>query len=184
MPQLGDNAVMKAVRAIAAVEAHRFEEHPHPLLGAPTLAVTSVHGGENVNSVPDACAFTLDIRTIPGMDHAGVLTRLRACLEPDATLDPPLADLGAVGTDPDHPFVRCVQEIVARHAGKRAATPAGMPYFTDGSILQPAYQQCPTVVIGPGEPGQAHQMDEFCAVGSIVRAAAIYRDVIEAWCEA
>src|SRR3954447_17375513 len=85
-----------------------FQVAPHPLLGGPTLAVTSIRAGENVNSIPDTCTFTLDVRTIPGMDHAEVLTELKAVLGPAVHLDVPLADMAPVGTDPEDPFVQCV----------------------------------------------------------------------------
>ena len=181
MPELGDNAVEKAARAILALQACRLGD-AHPLLGGPTLTVTSIRGGENVNSVPDACAFTLDIRTLPGMRPAAVLAALRHHLGPDVAFDPPLADLPAVGTDPADPFVRCVAGVLERHLGAEAARPRGMPYFTDGSALQPAYGHCPVAILGPGEPGQAHQTDEWCDVESIRQAAAMYVEIAEAWC--
>jgi succinyl-diaminopimelate desuccinylase len=181
MPELGENAVAKAARAILAAEAYRFRQS-HPLLGRPSLTVTSISGGENVNSVPDACSFTIDIRTLPGMRHADLLDDLRDQLGPDVAFDAPLADLPAVGTDPADPFVRSVAQIVARHMGSEAAAPRGMPYFTDGSALQPAYGSCPTVILGPGEPGQAHQTDEWCEANRITQAAAMYVDIIRASC--
>lgn len=144
--------------------------------------MTSVHGGENVNSVPDACMLTVDIRTVPGMDHAQVLEALRARLGPKVTLDPPLADLPPVGTDPAHPFVRCIAAQVAELGEVDAAVPAGLPYFTDGSVLQGAFGQCPTVILGPGEPGQAHQTDEQCRTDRIERCAVLYRAIIQDWC--
>jgi succinyl-diaminopimelate desuccinylase len=107
MPHLGENAISKALSAIARLEAHSFQVAAHPLLGGPTKAITSIRAGENVNSIPDTCTFTLDLRTIPGMDHAEVLTELRSELGSSVHLDVPLASMPPVGTDPDNPFVRC-----------------------------------------------------------------------------
>jgi hypothetical protein len=56
-----------------------------------------------------------------------------------------------------------------------------MPYFTDGSVLQPALRNCPTIVLGPGEPSQAHQIDEFCETEKILEAVTIYRALAEKW---
>jgi succinyl-diaminopimelate desuccinylase len=180
MPECGDNAILKAARAARAIDALRFPDEPHPLLGAPTATVTSIHGGGPINVVPDAALLTVDIRTLPGMRHAAVLDEVARALGADATLDPPVVDLPAVGTAADDPFVRCAAGVVER-AGLDAGL-IGLPYFTDGSVLQPAFDRCPTVILGPGEAGQAHQTDEFCFVAKIHEAAALYRDLIEAWC--
>jgi succinyl-diaminopimelate desuccinylase len=178
MPHLGENAISKALGAISRLEAHSFQVAPHPLLGGPTLAVTSIRAGENVNSIPDTCTFTLDVRTIPGMDHADVLAELRSVVGPSVQLEVPLADMAPVGTDPEEPFVRCGLACL----GERAAAPIGLPYFTDASVLQTAYGGCPTVILGPGEASQAHQTDEFCPVETIAEAALIYQRLIERWC--
>jgi succinyl-diaminopimelate desuccinylase len=42
--------------------------------------------------------------------------------------------------------------------------------------------EVPTVVIGPGEMGQAHQTDEYCTVRRIEEASEIYRDLIRSLC--
>jgi succinyl-diaminopimelate desuccinylase len=178
MPHLGENAISKALSAITRLEAYSFQLAPHPLLGGPTMAVTSIRAGENVNSIPDTCTFTLDVRTIPGMDHAKVLAELRSVLGPSVQLDVPLADMPPVGTDPEDPFVRCVCSCI----GKGETVAIGLPYFTDASVLQAAYIGCPTVVLGPGEPGQAHQTDEFCPVERITEATSIYQHIVERWC--
>ncbi|MEH3148583.1 MAG: M20 family metallopeptidase [Methylobacterium frigidaeris] len=180
MPELGDNAVLKATRAVEALRRFRFAVPPHPLLGAPTLAVTSLHGGEAVNVIPDDCVLTLDIRTLPGQDHPAVLAALREQMGPDVVVDPPLADLPGVGTGPSDPFVAAARDALREVVGEPGEA-IGMPYFTDGSVLQGAFA-CPTVILGPGEPGQAHQTDEWCATGAIEAAHGIYRSLLRSWC--
>ncbi len=44
-PQAGSNAVRTLVCALARLENLRFDIAPHPLLGAPTLAIGKIHGG-------------------------------------------------------------------------------------------------------------------------------------------
>lgn len=181
MPQLGDNAVLKATRAVEAVRDLDFGLAAHPLLGPPTLAVTSVNGGAAVNVIPDGCTLTLDLRTLPGQSHPETLARLRETLGPDVVLDPPLADMPAVGTDPAEPFAAMAARLAAAITGREEA-PIGMPYFTDGSVLQGAYGSCPTLILGPGEAGQAHQTDEWCATDAITEASRIYAAIIREWC--
>jgi succinyl-diaminopimelate desuccinylase len=135
-----------------------------------------------VNVVPDACTLTVDIRTLPGMRHAEVLARVTQAVGTDLMLEAPLVDLPAVATDPADSFVACVQDVVRGLGSGAGPEPIGLPYFTDGSVLQPAYRNCPTVILGPGEAGQAHQTDEFCVVAKIDEATAVYAGIMRAWC--
>lgn len=36
----------------------------------------------------------------------------------------------------------------------------------------------PTIILGPGEPGQAHRTDEFCLLGKLEEAVAIYTNIL------
>lgn len=182
MPELGDNAVSKAAAAIGRLDRFRFDLAPDPLLGRPTATVTSVHGGEAVNVVPDSCTFTVDVRTLPGQTHDAVRGALADCAGPHVAWDEPLVDLPAVGTAAEVPFAICAAQSLAVIAGTAPGAPLGMPYFTDGSVLQAALGGCPTAILGPGEPGQAHQTDEWCEAAAIGTAAAVYREVIARWC--
>ncbi|ACL63154.1 M20 family metallopeptidase [Methylobacterium nodulans] len=181
MPELGDNAVLKATRAVEALRNFEFGVPTHPLLGSPTLAVTSLHGGEAVNVIPDSCTLTLDLRTLPGQDHARTLAMLQDQLGPDVVFDPPLADLPAVGTEPSDGFAMAAARSV-RKVTQEVGEAIGMPYFTDGSVLQGAFGGCPTVILGPGEPGQAHQTNEWCATSAITIAHRIYGALVQEWC--
>jgi succinyl-diaminopimelate desuccinylase len=69
MPDKGVNAVYRAARAIAKLEAFDFNVARHPLLGRPTLNVGTVQGGINVNSVSDRAEFQIDVRTIPDQEQ-------------------------------------------------------------------------------------------------------------------
>jgi succinyl-diaminopimelate desuccinylase len=70
MPDKGVNAIYKAARAIQQLEAFEFNVARHPVMGGPTLNVGFVHGGLNVNSVPDRAEIGIDLRTLPGQRHA------------------------------------------------------------------------------------------------------------------
>lgn len=180
MPHLGDNAVLKATRAVEALRGFAFGVPEHPLLGSPTLAVTSLHGGGAVNVIPDECSFTVDVRTLPGQDHDTLRAAIQETMGKEVEFDPPLVDLPGVGTEPSDDFTVAVVAAI-RERGGSDVDPIGMPYFTDGSVLQHAFG-CPTVILGPGEPGQAHQTDEWCSTEAIGAASGIYAALIQAWC--
>ena len=182
MPQMGVNAVVKAARAVLDLSAFRFDVSPDPLLGSPTLNVGTLHGGLNVNSVPDEAVIGIDIRTVPAQKHAELRAKLAALLGPEVELTP-IVDLEGIRTPEDDPFVRQVGEIAAAVTGERRP-PGTAPYFTDASVLTPAFGGVPTVVLGPGEMALCHQTDEHCRVGRIEQAAEIYARIARDWCGA
>ena len=179
MPELGVNAVYKAARAIAALEAFDFRAQKHPLMGAPTINVGTVKGGDGINMVPDWASIGVDVRTIPGVDHAALMKRLKECLG-DAETEM-LSDLPPVWTPPEQEWMQRVMEISARQLGARPQ-PRTATYMTDAANLRKAYGEAPTVVLGPGEPQMAHQTDEYCSQERIREAVAIYEALIADWC--
>ncbi|HYC38424.1 MAG TPA: M20 family metallopeptidase [Usitatibacter sp.] len=182
MPEQGDNAVYRAARAVGRLECFDFGCPRHPVLGAPTLNVGSFHGGLNINSVPDRAEIQIDLRTIPAVEHAQLQRRIREQMAEDLGLET-LIDLPGIWTPPEDPWVRRVLGIVARATGEVAKVGTAT-YFTDASVLVPALDGVPTLVLGPGEPTLAHQTDEWCSVERIHQAVAIYRGMIRDWAEA
>ena len=180
MPERGDNAVYKAARAALALEQFDFATPAHPLLGRPTLNVGTLHGGLNINSVPDLARIGIDIRTVPGQDHAALLDRLSAHLGSDVELET-LLDVGGVHTDARDAWVADVFDVMAPILGE-APVACGVSYFTDAAALRPAYGNPPTVILGPGEPQMAHQTDEYCNAGRIREAVDAYAEIIRRWC--
>lgn len=180
MPEKGVNAIFKAARAVSNLEDFDFNIARHPALGPPTLNVGTISGGININSVADRAEFTIDMRTIPEQDHGRIREQLESYLGSDVELET-VVDVGGIWTDPDDPWMRRVFDIASRHTGEQPGT-ATAPYFTDASVLTPAYGNPPTVILGPGEAAMAHQTDEYCYVDRIDEAVAIYTDIACDWC--
>ena len=180
MPHLGVNAVVKAARAVVELSRLRFDVAPDPLLGGPTLNIGTIQGGLNINSVPDEALIGIDIRTIPAQRHAEVRRQLESVLGPEVELIS-VVDLEGIRTREDDPFVRQVLDVAASVTGERQP-PASATYFTDASVLTPAFGGVPTVVLGPGEMALCHQTDEHCLVDRIEKAAEIYTQLARGWC--
>lgn len=179
MPDQGDNAVYKAARAVTRLSNFAFDVIEHPSLGKPTLNVGTLHGGININSVPDRAEIGIDIRTIPAIDHALLRASIADHMQENVDVEV-LLDLPGVWTSPQLPWARRVADLTGRITG---ATPGVQTatYFTDASVLAPALGGAPTLILGPGEPTQAHQTDEWCEVTRIQQAVTIYREVIADW---
>ena len=181
MPHQGVNAVYKAARAALQLETFRFDVAPDTLLGAPTVNLGTFSGGININSVPDEALMGIDVRTIPAQPHSEVRAQLARLLGPDVELTP-IVDVESVRTSESDPFVQRVCEAVAKVTGARAE-PGAATYFTDASVLTPAFGGPPTVVLGTGEHDQCHKTDEWCRTDRIEQAVEIYARVAREWCE-
>ena len=179
MPHLGRNAIFAMADVVRALERHRFDVAPHPLLGEPTISVGTIRGGAGSNVVPDGCTIEVDVRTLPSQSQVAVVAEIEALLR-DLRRERPDLDarithtLGrdAVETDPHAPLVRDLAAVVAEITGRRPE-PAGVVYATDAAVFVPALG-VPMVICGPGVPAQAHQTDEWVSIEQLVQAARIY----------
>jgi len=180
MPEEGVNAIHKAAGVIEKLRSFHFELPPHPILGKPTLAVTKMRAGTAINIIPDEAMIGVDIRTLPGQTEEDVRRQLEAALGAEVELGI-LNSAESVGTDADHPFVLEAFDTVRRLTGIRPL-PAGAAYFTDCSVLTPAYGNPPTIILGPGEPEMAHKTDEYCYGSKIDLAVEAYWEIARNWC--
>ena len=178
-PEDGDNAVYKAARAITQLEDFDFNIARHDVLGKPTLNVGTVHGGMNINSVPDLTEIGIDIRTIPAQSHTNLQTQLSGYLGDEVDLEP-VIDVDGVLTNTADEWVQEVNEIITGIQGEIPEYKTGTG-FTDASVLTPAYGGAPTIILGPGEPYMAHKTDEYCVVEKITEAEAAYMEIIRRW---
>ncbi|MFD4635918.1 M20 family metallopeptidase [Lentzea sp. NPDC058436] len=179
MPEQGVNAITHMTTLLERLTALDLGSVTDPLLGAPTTSVGTIQGGSVVNIVPDRCTAQVDLRSVPGLDHAVVLKRIEAVLDElkltlpgfDARMTV-TGDYAAVGTDSADPLVRTARDVLGGVLG-RPPKIAGVSYFSDGSVLQPG-TGLPTVLCGPGDPNLAHQTDERVHVEALERAAEFF----------
>ncbi len=179
MPDLGVNAIFKAARAATSLE-HFFALAPaHPQLGKPTVNVGTFIGGTKINMVPDSARFQVDLRSVPGMAHAPLLEQIEGHMGPDIEVTC-LVDLPAVLTPAADAWIIRVFDVLERIQGHRPK-PEYVNYFTDASVLTSALKKPPTLIMGPGEPSQAHKTNEYCDVEKIVKSVVFYRAIAEEW---
>lgn len=176
MPGLGDNAIYKAARCISKIEEFRFQAAKDMLLGLPTINVGKMQGGMNINSVPDHAEFTIDIRSTTMIEHKAILERLILELGDDAVIET-LVDLNPVSSREEDSFVQLVYDV-CKLDRQDDSWSRSLPYATDGSVLQPFYGGVPTIILGPGEPGMAHQTDEYCSIKKIKQSVLLYKRII------
>lgn len=154
----------------------------HRHLGDFFLTPTVLTAGEpsQVNVIPASASLYLDVRTVPGVGHNGLLhliTRLTEQIAADAGLTASVTvidDRPPVDTPEDAPVVRALCAAHQAVTGNPAVF-GGVPGTTDGTILtRDAGLQ--TVVYGPGGKWIAHTKDEYVDVADIITATAVYAE--------
>jgi acetylornithine deacetylase/succinyl-diaminopimelate desuccinylase family protein len=186
-PDLGINAVAKMAKLIGAMEERLttiFEKRNHPLLGSPTINVGVIHGGLQINQVPDSCTIEVDRRLVPGETKESAYGELESLVtelqeadcELNVEMEPPMVEDYPLETSPSERIVQTVLKASQEVAG--LASLAGVPYGSDASKL--ARAGIPSVIFGPGNIDQAHAAEEFVELDQVRLAAEIYaRTILE-----
>ena len=180
MPDVGVNAIYKMVSVIKKLETLDLGDVRHPLLGAPTLAVTIAQSGLNINSIPDAAEISVDIRTLPEQDHSEILSNISKALGEDVRIET-LTNFPGISSDLQSDALIDFGTVY-QNTFKRKPNYQGAAYFTDASALVPGYDNAPAVIIGPGETEMCHQTDEYCPVEHIGEARTLYENLINRFC--
>jgi succinyl-diaminopimelate desuccinylase len=178
MPEKGVNAIYTAARAIERLRTFKFGPS-HPLLGPCTLNVGTIQGGQNTNSVPDTAEFTVDIRTVSKESNRDIFMRIQRFLGPEVVVET-ITDVQGIATSPSDPWVRDVFAIAGTVLGEKVRARTA-PYFTDGAPLKPALGNPPTIIMGPGDPSQAHTTDEYCSMTRLCEAVDMYFEIGKKW---
>jgi succinyl-diaminopimelate desuccinylase len=176
MPELGDNAIYKAARAISKIENFTFGAEKDLLLGFPTINIGKMKGGMNLNSVPDFAEFTIDVRSTTKINHKDIIERIKEDFNGEAELEI-LVDMNPVSSNEKDSFVQLVYDVCQIDRSS-SMYPKSLPYLTDGSVLQGLYNKVPTIILGPGQPEMAHKTDEFCYTDNILKSVEIYKNII------
>ncbi len=179
MPEMGRNAIMMMVSLVDGLGKMSFPYQEHPLLGGFSQSINTITGGVKTNVVPDQCAVTVDMRTVPGQDHRAILNQIEGLIEglshrvPDFKASVRMTnDRAPVETSSDEPVVQAFADVVAEVAGERPV-PKGVRYYTDAVALVPALK-APMIICGPGDAKMAHQPNEHVEISKLVQAAQIY----------
>ncbi|MEJ8570578.1 acetylornithine deacetylase [Microbaculum marinum] len=137
-----------------------------------TISVNALHGGTAYNVVPETCELKFDIRSLPELDMATVISRLRAridaevlprmrAIEPTSSVEiEPVVELLGLSTDAGDPAVTFIKRLVGRNDHLKVA------YGTEAGLFS-REAGIPTVVCGPGSIDQAHKPDEFLDLSEI-----------------
>ncbi len=187
------NAVEYAARLIVMISdmERDFEKNGavDPLydVGHTTAHVGMLHGGTQLNIVPDEAIFDFEFRTIREDDADAlvekVLTYARTELEPAMKAVHPeagfdfetLSGVDGLDTEPEAEITSFAKSLAQRNDHAKVA------FGTEGGLFQ-TMADIPTVVIGPGDIGRAHKADEYIGLDEIKAGSAFIDRLIERCC--
>lgn len=187
-PHLGINAVegmLVVLDAVCDTLSGAFGSLENSELGRPTFAITRIAGGVKTNVIPDECRAEIDMRTIPEQDHGEIARRIEEAVKRSADeagmgwqVDR-INDLLGFHTSADNPFLQWVRKVATGVRGEEVGLNTS-PGYTDASIYASA-SDAPVVVLGPGDPDQAHQPNEFVDLAEYWQAVEIYKHLVRSY---
>jgi acetylornithine deacetylase/succinyl-diaminopimelate desuccinylase family protein len=183
VPEKGVNAIVRMAKIIEAFEDYNDEllsRSPHSLCGHGRFTPGVIHGGVQVNMVPDYCELEVDRRTLPGETKEKVYEEFHQRIQ---SVKAKVADLVYNITEPTwlippndiSPQEPVVQSLRAAHLAIHHRDP-GIQAFVAGSDAP--HMGFPTVICGPGSIAQAHSTCEFVELEEVVSATKIYLHVV------
>lgn len=184
-PDLGINAldamvpVMNELMNLRRDLADRYQ-NTHFAVQVPTLNLGCIHGGDNPNRICGSCELAFDLRTLPGMSNDDLRDEIRQRLNPIAeqnrvefSFEPLFPGVNSFETAATSPLVQAAERLTGH-------TSAAVNYATEAPFLQDL--GIDTIVLGPGNIDQAHQVDEYLAQDQIEPCVTLLRGLIERFC--
>ena len=179
-PTKGRNAIVGMAPVLEALQAFFNEEigqFTRPGFSPSTGSVGMIDGGSAVNIVPDECAVTIDIRTLPGQNTTQTHQALEQYVQNkvgqregyELIIERPYHDSPSFETDPEHPLVKFACELQAQNEADTVA------FGCDASKLAAA--GIPTIILGPGDIAQAHTKDEFISLQDLEAGTEAYTNL-------
>ena len=179
VPEKGINAIAQMSKVIQAFGDYNQEllgRRPHPLCGHGRFTPGVIHGGVQVNMVPDYCELEVDRRTLPGESRESVYAEFHERIRSAAGSDPdfvyeitePTWLIAPNDVSPEEPVVAALRTA---HQGLFGKDP-GVEAFVAASDAP--YMGFPTVLCGPGSIAQAHTTSEFVDLQEVADAARLY----------
>lgn len=191
----GVNAIEMAGRFIDWIERRYrpvLDTRRHPVLGAPTINLGTIQGGDQPSTVPDRCTICLDRRCVPSESIAQVYAELEEGIQQLQREDPrfcaTVSDLLRGETLPHIPFCTDLDAAVVRAAaqaigrvGEREIVYTTFPAWTDAGFLNSGTRST-CIVMGPGELSKAHSIHESIPIQDLDYAARVYAETALAFC--
>ncbi|WIM12247.1 ArgE/DapE family deacylase [Enhydrobacter sp.] len=181
-PAAGDNAVLRMMRLVGALQSYYDEALAKRRSGAmrSTVNVGMFHGGHNTNVVPSACTAEIDRRLLPGEKVKDAFAELKRVV--DSAGEPRslyrvefLTGTNGFFAPENGQAVTAFEAAIKEQTGRKAkflnatGVSDGRYYADDGIEI---------INFGPGSGAQGHAANESVPIAEMVAAARIQLEVV------
>lgn len=168
MPELGFNAINPLVDFIHALNTeYNKVDVSSDLLGTPTMNSTIINGGDQVNSIPEYAESLFNMRTIPQFDNKKfeeLFNRIKEKIETESNGDitiNPYVNRDPVYTTGDNSFLKLAKSLGDEYFNRNLEVTSSTATTDASYLMKDKSEDFSFVMYGPGETGQAHQVDEY-----------------------
>jgi acetylornithine deacetylase len=154
----GENAIYKAIPVVEWFKKKQFSLKSE-LLGLVQTTVTMIQAGTQHNVVPDACHFTVDVRSNECYANEQLFEEIAAHC--GCEIKARSFRLNSSRIPMDHPLVKRAIQLGLK--------PFGSPSLSDQALMR-----FPSLKIGPGDSSRSHTADEFIYLSEIDEAIDCY----------
>lgn len=145
----------------------------------PTMNFGNIHGGDAINRICACCELQFDMRPLPNLPVEDLYAMVNEHLKPLIEQYGNLVEIrhlhdGIPGYECEHSAQ--VVQVVEKLLGEKCDA---VNYCTEAPFIQ---QLCPTLVLGPGSIGQAHQPDEFLELKYIEPTKELLTKLVHYFC--
>lgn len=168
MPELGFNAINPLVDFIHYLNSeYNKVDVSSELLGTPTMNSTIINGGDQVNSIPEYAESLFNMRTIPQFDNKKfeeLFNRIKEKVEKESNGDitvNPYVNRDPVYTTGDNSFLKLAKSLGDEYFNRNLEVTSSTATTDASYLMKDKGEDFSFVMYGPGETGQAHQVDEY-----------------------
>jgi acetylornithine deacetylase/succinyl-diaminopimelate desuccinylase-like protein len=167
MPHLGENAISKMMRILRGLEGFKGRI-AHPELGAVTINIGTLAGGNRINVVPNKATAEVDIRFPPPYSpdqlYREIEEHLRRIKTPFTLRK--ILSMPSVQIDPTSEHIRILREVASAETAVLVHASEAVHY----SQVNPR-----VVIFGAGEEELSHQANEYVKVEAVARATEVFK---------
>ncbi|MCU5745342.1 ArgE/DapE family deacylase [Staphylococcus sp. SQ8-PEA] len=168
MPELGFNAINPLADFIHYLnEAYSKVDVKSDILGTPTMNGTVINGGDQVNSIPDHAEALFNMRTIPDFDNEDfekLFNQIKERVEQAKGVQlsvEPYVNRVPVYTTANNKLIKDTQSFAQTFFNKEFNLTSTTATTDASFFMKDKDEDFSFVMFGPGDPGQAHQVDEY-----------------------
>ena len=173
------HSVMGELMTIRKDLAANFQ-NAHFAVQSPTMNLGCIHGGDNPNRICGSCELAFDLRALPGMSNDDLREEIRTRLTPVAQaheveleVEPLFPGVNPFETAESSAIVQACERLTS-------AKSEAVAFATEAPFLQELGIE--TLVLGPGNIDQAHQVDEYLAHDQIQPCVDLISQLIKEFC--